>query len=176
VTRSNDSHLTTIVERSRQMARIRTENTNIEVFVRKQLHALGFRYSLHSTKIIGKPDIALPRWNVVIFVNGCFWHWHGCTLSRIPKTNHLFWSTKLAKNRSRDCIVLNNLKKSGWRVAEIWQCAFNNTTDKIDIDRPIKRLVQWIVNPNRKRFIEIYGNHYIETNCVSSRRTISSEV
>jgi DNA mismatch endonuclease (patch repair protein) len=176
VSRSSESNLTTTYERSRQMARIRTENTNIEVLVRKQLHALGFRYTLHSTKMVGRPDIVLPHWHVVIFVNGCFWHWHGCSLSYIPKTNRSFWSTKLEKNRSRDRRTLNILKRSGWSVAEIWQCALNNRKDKSEIDRPIESLAQWIVNPNHKSFIEITGNHCIETNRISSRRTISREV
>ena len=87
------------VTRSRMMAGIQSKNTRPEIIVRKALHARGFRYSLHSKSLPGKPDIVMPKWKVVIFVHGCFWHWHGCRLSKLPASNPDFWSAKLAGNQ-----------------------------------------------------------------------------
>ena len=66
--------------RSRMMSGIRGKNTKPEILIRKGLHALGFRYRLHSSKLPGKPDIVLPRYRAIILINGCFWHAHNCHL------------------------------------------------------------------------------------------------
>lgn len=62
--------------RSYNMSRIRGSNTKPELLVRKFLFAQGFRYRLHVKDLPGKPDIVLPKYKTVIFVNGCFWHGH----------------------------------------------------------------------------------------------------
>jgi len=65
--------------RSFNMSCIKGKNTKPEMYVRKLLFSNGFRYRLHSLNLPGKPDIVLPRYKTVIFVNGCFWHGHeGC--------------------------------------------------------------------------------------------------
>ena len=74
------------------MSRIRSKNTRPEMQVRSQLHKNGFRFRLHVKELQGKPDIVLPKYKTVIFLNGCFWHFHnGCKRSNIPKTNTEFW-------------------------------------------------------------------------------------
>lgn len=58
--------------RSYNMSRIRNKDTKPEILVRKFLFAHGFRYRLNDKKLPGKPDIVLPKYKTVIFVNGCF--------------------------------------------------------------------------------------------------------
>ncbi|MFT8055378.1 very short patch repair endonuclease, partial [Salmonella enterica] len=70
--------------------------------VRSALHRLGFRFRLHARELPGTPDIILPRYRVVIFVHGCFWHKHQCSLFKMPATRTDFWREKLSKNQFRD--------------------------------------------------------------------------
>ena len=105
------------------MRNIHSENTKPEVRLRKKLYALGFHYRLHKKTLPGSPDIVITKSKVAIFVNGCFWHAHGCKKSSCPKTHSEFWKKKFAANEARD--ILNNRKLSmlGYRVATVWECA-----------------------------------------------------
>ena len=70
------------------MAAIKGKDTKPEMIVRKYLFSRGLRYRLHVKKLPGSPDIVLPKYKTVIFVDGCFWHGHeGCRHYRLPKTN-----------------------------------------------------------------------------------------
>ena len=90
-------------KRSANMSRIRSKDTKPEMVVRRHLHALEVRYSLHSSKLPGHPDIVLPKWHTVIFVNGCFWHRHeGCRTATMPRSNVEFWQAKFDRNVARD--------------------------------------------------------------------------
>ena len=109
--------------RSRMMSGIRGTNTKPELMVRKSLHSRGFRYRLHTKGIPGKPDLVLPKYRTVIFVHGCFWHRHDCTLFKWPKTRETFWRDKLTKNTERDKRNVAALLSDGWRVLVIWECA-----------------------------------------------------
>ncbi len=109
--------------RSRLMARIRSRDTRIEVAVRKALFARGYRYRINVGRLPGRPDIVLAGRRVAIFVHGCFWHGHDCALFRIPLTNRPFWEAKIARNRERDIEAGARLRKAGWRVATVWECA-----------------------------------------------------
>ena len=105
------------------MSRIRGKNTKPEILVRKGLHARGFRFRLHNKKLPGSPDIVLPKYGVVIMVNGCFWHGHkGCRYATKPKTNVEFWETKIARNRHRDEVTNAHLEALGWHVITVWEC------------------------------------------------------
>lgn len=77
--------------RSYNMSRIRSTNTKPEEIVRKYLFSKGFRYRKNDKRYPGKPDIVLPKYKTIVFVNGCFWHGHtGCRYFVIPKTNTEF--------------------------------------------------------------------------------------
>lgn len=109
--------------RSRMMAAIRGSNTSPEMKVRKLLHRNGFRYRLHSRELPGKPDVVLPRYNVCIFIHGCFWHRHpGCRYATNPRTREEFWQTKFDQNVKRDLRNKTELLELGWRVFELWEC------------------------------------------------------
>ena len=75
-------------ERSYNMSRIRSKNTKPEEMVRKFLFSKGLRYRKNDKRYPGHPDIVLPRYKTIIFVNGCFWHMHeGCSRAVQPKSN-----------------------------------------------------------------------------------------
>lgn len=114
-------------ERSARMARIRSGNTMPELFLRKELHRLGFRYRLHARNLPGKPDLVFPRYKAVVFVHGCFWHRHGgCKIATTPKSNTEFWVNKFERNTSRDARVAKELQALGWNVVVAWECEANN--------------------------------------------------
>lgn len=117
----------TKAQRSRCMAAIRSKNTKPELFVRKLVFAMGYRYRLHSKKLIGKPDLVFPKLKKVIFVHGCFWHKHSCRYGRVtPKTNAKLWEDKRSGNVKRDARNRKILHKIGWRVFVVWECKRKN--------------------------------------------------
>lgn len=113
----------TTEQRSAVMRRVKGANTKPEMKVRRFLHARGFRYRLHGADLPGKPDIVLPKYGVVVFVHGCFWHGHpGCPRSALPATRRDYWETKIGRNRQRDARNARALRKAGWRVLTAWEC------------------------------------------------------
>jgi len=105
------------------MSRIRAKNTKPEMLVRKFLHAQGFRYTLQNKKLPGKPDIVLPKYKTIIFINGCFWHGHAnCKYFVVPKTRTKFWLNKITANKTNDERAVKALRKDGWKVITIWEC------------------------------------------------------
>ena len=118
------------------MSRIRGSDTSIELAVRRYLFSRGFRYRLNYP-LPGKPDIVFPGKKTAVFVNGCFWHMHGCRLSAVPKTRRDFWETKLRRNVIRDSNIRENLKALGWKVITIWECELEK-----DLDSALDPLLQ----------------------------------
>jgi DNA mismatch endonuclease (patch repair protein) len=109
--------------RSRMMAGIKGKDTQPEMKVRRFLHGKGFRYRLHQRTLPGAPDICLPRYSLVIFVHGCFWHRHkGCVLSYVPASNKELWLEKFKQNVKRDRRNIDSLIRAGWRVIVLWEC------------------------------------------------------
>jgi DNA mismatch endonuclease, patch repair protein len=109
--------------RSRMMAGIRAKDTKPELVLRKSLHALGFRYRLHSKDLPGRPDLVLPKYKAVIFIHGCFWHRHeSCRYASQPRTRTEFWAAKFDANVARDKAACSWLIQMGWRVAVVWEC------------------------------------------------------
>ena len=109
-------------QRSDCMSKIKSKDTTIELLVRKELFRRGLRYRINYKKLPGKPDIVFVSKRVVIFINGCFWHGHGCKLTKQPKTNSAFWIEKITKNKKRDTENLKKLKSLGWSVIVLWEC------------------------------------------------------
>ena len=129
-------------KRSEIMSRISGKETKPEILVRKILFANGFRYKKNDKRYPGKPDIVLPKYKTVIFVNGCFWHGHkDCEKAKLPETNFEFWKNKIERNIQRDKINYEQLKEQGWNVLILWQCQLNNQYNiKRTIDKLIKNL------------------------------------
>lgn len=110
-------------QRSSLMSAVKSKDTTPEILVRRALHKLGYRFRLHRKDLPGKPDIALPKHNLCIFVHGCFWHQHlGCPRAKRPTTNIEFWNSKLDGNIVRDAHDVAKLHELGWRVCIIWEC------------------------------------------------------
>ena len=110
-------------KRSLNMSRIRSRDTSPELRVRSLLHRSGYRYRLHVNNMPGTPDIVMPRYRTVVFVNGCFWHRHpNCRYSTTPKTNVDYWQQKFERNVKRDLNAYDILRQDGWTVLIIWEC------------------------------------------------------
>jgi DNA mismatch endonuclease (patch repair protein) len=112
--------------RSWLMSQVKGRNTTPELAVRRMLYAEGYRYRLHRSDLPGKPDIVFGPKRKIVFVNGCFWHGHGCSKGRLPKTNQSFWTAKILANRARDRRNSERLRLSGWKILVIWQCQLKN--------------------------------------------------
>ena len=109
--------------RSYNMSRIAGKDTKPEELVRKYLFSKGFRYRKNVRKLPGTPDLVLPKYRTVIFVNGCFWHGHeGCQYFVWPKSNVKFWRKKIETNISRDQRKKAQLMDMGWNVMIVWEC------------------------------------------------------
>jgi len=120
-------------KRTKIMRSIRPKNTKPELFVRKLLTEMGYRYRLHLKDIPGRPDIAFIGRKKAIFVNGCFWHAHiNCPIAHIP--DNKFWREKLAENKARDKRSLANLKSLGWESLILWECELQD-------ERRIRRML-----------------------------------
>jgi DNA mismatch endonuclease (patch repair protein) len=128
-------------ERSALMSRIRGTNTKPEILVRSALHRAGLRFRLHGRDLPGRPDIVLARHKVVVFVHGCFWHRHGCALSGEPRTRRRFWREKFDRNVERDARNARALRRLGWRVLTVWECALRTTAGR---ERAMARLVRQV--------------------------------
>ena len=114
-------------QRSWNMSRIRGKNTKPELLVRWLLHARGYRYRLHgragSIRLPGSPDLVFAGRRKVIFVNGCFWHFHDCRVGQhAPKANADFWAAKRTRTRERDARQCRQLEDAGWEVLTVWDC------------------------------------------------------
>jgi DNA mismatch endonuclease (patch repair protein) len=106
-----------------RMQRIRKTNTKPEMIVRRLVHAMGYRYRLHQSKLPGSPDMVLARHRKAILVHGCFWHRHDCADGRkLPRSKPEYWGPKLERNRRRDKVSVALLHKLGWGVLVVWEC------------------------------------------------------
>ena len=108
--------------RSMNMSHIRSTNSKPEEIVRKYLFAEGFRYRKNVKKLPGCPDIVLPKYKTVIFVNGCFWHMHDCPRFVWPSSNQDYWRPKILRNIERDNQSRKELETLGWKVITVWEC------------------------------------------------------
>ena len=127
-------------QRSWNMAQIKDKDTKPEVLVRSMLHRDGYRFRKNVKELPGKPDIVLPKYKTVIFVHGCFWHRHkGCKYATTPGTNVEFWQQKFERNVSNDRKHARELRKLGWHVITVWECALRNKDAVLD---RLKRLLE----------------------------------
>ena len=127
--------------RSYNMSRIRSKDTKPEEAVRKYLFARGFRYRKNDRRYPGKPDIVLPKYKTMIFVNGCFWHKHeGCRYFVWPKNNAEFWREKINGNAERDRKIQAQLEEMGWRVITVWECTLKKDVFEDTMEQLIREI------------------------------------
>lgn len=118
-------------DRSRNMAAIKRADTKPELLIRKLLFAKGYRFRLQNNALPGHPDLWMKKYNVAVFINGCFWHRHdGCKYAYIPKSRVEFWNEKFRRNKERDQIVKQQLEEQGIRCLIIWECTIKEAFKK----------------------------------------------
>lgn len=136
------------------MAGIRSTGTRPELILRRGLHALGFRFRLHSRNLPGRPDLVFPRWRAVLFAHGCFWHGHDCPLFRMPSTRTEFWQAKIARNREVDQLASAALTAAGWRQGVVWECALKGPA-RLPLRTVIEMCASWL--RSGQPFLEVRG-------------------
>ena len=99
-----------------------SKNTKPEKLIRSILYKNGYRFRIHEKKLPGKPDIVLKKHKTIINVHGCYWHYHGCAYSNVPKTKTQYWIERLELNKKRDFLNKSKLIKLGWKVIDVWEC------------------------------------------------------
>lgn len=133
-------------QRSRNMAAIKGKDTKPEMIVRKYLFSRGMRFRVQVRKLPGNPDIVLPKYKTVIFVNGCFWHGHeDCKYFRLPKSNVEFWKEKIGRNIERDRESMQALLDLGWKIIRVWECELRNKANREDT---LNKIYKSITSPN----------------------------
>lgn len=125
------------------MASVSREDTGPERLLRSALHREGLRFRLHDRDMPGTPDIVLKRHGAAIFVHGCYWHNHGCKRSTMPKSRKAFWRAKFLANAERDARKRRELRKAGWRILTVWECALVGPTAKAP-DVLARRVRSWL--------------------------------
>jgi DNA mismatch endonuclease, patch repair protein len=119
-------------QRSERMRRVRAKDTKLELTVRRLVHAMGFRYRLHSRTLPGHPDLVFAGRRKVIFVHGCFWHLHeSCRQYRLPRNRQEFWIPKLEETRRRDSDNQRKLRELGWSVLIVWECGVKHRDELV---------------------------------------------
>lgn len=129
------------VEESRRriMRAIGPKDTRPERLVRSILHLQGFRFRKNFGKLSGSPDVVFTRKRKVIFIHGCFWHFHeNCAGGRTPTKRTDYWLPKLEANRRRDRLNCDKLSAEGWRVLTVWEC------ELADEDRLLAKLLSFV--------------------------------
>ena len=122
------------------MSRIRSTNSMPEEIVRKYLFSKGFRYRKNVKKLPGCPDIVLPKYKTVIFVNGCFWHKHDCPRFVWPSSHQEYWKPKILRNVERDKNNCRELSSKGWNVITIWECELKKKVFEGTMERVILQI------------------------------------
>ncbi len=145
-------------QRHKNMSHIRSKNTAPEKQIRSALHKAGFRYRICDKRYPGKPDIILPHYYAVIFINGCFWHAHeGCKYFVFPKSNKKFWKEKFNKNKERDAKILQHYKNECWRICIVWECSIRGKNSRQKIETVKDQIIEWL-EESSDQFLEIQSD------------------
>lgn len=123
------------------MQSVRSKDTGPEMIVRQIAHSLGYRFRLHRRDLPGTPDLVFPSRKKAVYVHGCFWHGHGCSKGKLPKSRPEFWTPKVERNKERDSEAVAAMDAMGWKTLTLWQC---ETKDR---DAVAKALVDFLGTP-----------------------------
>lgn len=115
--------------RKKTMQAIKGTNTKLEVMVTHELWKRGLRFRKNVSSLPGKPDIAIKKYKIVIFIDSCFWH--GCEFHcRIPETNRDYWVKKISRNQKRDFQVTKYYLENNWNIIRIWEHQLKNNFEE----------------------------------------------
>ncbi|WP_035070805.1 very short patch repair endonuclease [Anditalea andensis] len=127
--------------RSYNMSRIKSKHTAPEKILRKALWHAGIGYRSNRKNLPGKPDITFIKYEMVIFIDGCFWHRHDWdTKMTAIKSNRAFWIPKIERNMQRDREINAYYLSKGWAVLRFWDYVVKNVLGVC-----VKRVVGHIV-------------------------------
>ena len=131
-------------QRSINMSHIKSKDTSIELKVRKYLYHHGFRYKKNDKTLPGTPDIVISKYRVVIFINGCFWHYHyNCKYAILPKTRQVYWLKKINRNVDNDLKHYKELEQLDYKVIVVWECEIKEC-----FEYRMRMLINEIININ----------------------------
>ncbi|MBE7703871.1 MAG: very short patch repair endonuclease [Cyanobacteria bacterium SIG28] len=127
-------------QRHKNMQAVKAQGTNLENLVVNFLWQKGYRFRKNVKDLEGKPDIAIKKYKLVIFIDSCFWH--KCPLHyKAPATNFEFWENKISKNQQRDDYVTNYYLAKKWNILRIWEHEL-----KEDFDITLQKVINFIEN------------------------------
>lgn len=129
------------IERSATMRKVHNKDTSPEILVRSYLFSKGLRYRKNDKRYPGHPDIVLPKYKTIVFVNGCFWHLHDCGTYFMPQSNTNYWIPKLKKNKLRDETNIRKLQEMGWHVIVVWECQLKKKNRQKTLDCLYKQII-----------------------------------
>ena len=128
-------------QRHLNMQRVKGHDTKLEVAVRRYLFHEGFRFRKNDNSLPGTPDVVLPKYKTVIFVNGCFWHKHNCGRFVWPSSNIEYWIPKINRNVERDIENQKKLTDMGWKVLIVWECELKKTSQKERLEKLCNEII-----------------------------------
>lgn len=116
-------------QRHKNMQAVKCKNTKLENNVMTYLWQCGYRFRKNVRDLEGKPDIAIKKYKLVIFIDSCFWH--KCPIHyKAPATNVEFWENKISGNQKRDNQVTKYYKSKKWNILRIWEHELKDDFDK----------------------------------------------
>jgi DNA mismatch endonuclease, patch repair protein len=124
-------------QRRKNMQAIRSQS-QLENIVTRELWNRGIRFRKNVKSLYGKPDIAIKKHKIAIFIDSCFWH--SCEIhGNRPKSNQNYWDNKLERNKKRDLEVNDFYKKNNWHIKRVWEHEI-----KDDFNKAVNEIVLFI--------------------------------
>lgn len=115
------SDMMTPDQRSRAMKNIHSENTSIEIFLRRALWSKGFRYRKNDKRLPGAPDIAITKYRIAIFCDSEFFHGYNWEVKKQKLGNNRdYWIRKIERNKERDRENDLKLIAMDWIPVHFW--------------------------------------------------------
>ena len=108
---------------SKNMSKIHSQDTSIELQLRKALWNKGYRYRKNYKALPGSPDIVLTKYKIAIFCDSEFFHgknWEILKLRLEKGKNPDYWIKKIERNRARDWENDKKLLFLGYTVIHFW--------------------------------------------------------
>ena len=108
---------------SKNMSKIHSSDTSIELHLRKALWQKGYRYRKNYKARPGSPDIVLTKYKIAIFCDSEFFHgkdWEVLKMRLEKGRNPEYWIKKIERNQVRDWESDKKLLYLGWTVIHFW--------------------------------------------------------
>ena len=110
----------------------------------KFLQSINTDFRYQATNLPGKPDFLMKNKRLILNINGCFWHNHGCVNSKIPEKNTNYWLSVFEKNKARDYENTRKLKTLGYKIINIWECVLRDDKSKKRLFNNLEKILQTV--------------------------------